>query len=436
MEELLDKFIEHWVAIGFGGIVVTFWYFFFLEVPRYLLFDVFIVFLVKYKRGTKKYHEKRESLKSKLFTENPLITIIVPGKNEGQHIYELVQSLKVQTYNNFELIVIDDGSTDDTYQICSSLYRRGLIDVYLRNNDRGGKASAANFGLRYAKGKYIVHVDADSSLDKTALEEIILPFLSDPNIGAVGGNLKVRNRVNLLTNCQAMEYITSVSLGRMVASYLGIYKIISGAFGAFRKDLLDLLGGWDVGPGLDGDITLKIRKLNYKIHFAEQAVCLTNVPTTMKILTKQRLRWSKSIVRFRLRKHKDIFFPDEHFNIVNFIGNVENIFFSVVMDFLWIFYMTVLLIGFYDVYWYILGFKIIVYTIATAIQLTVHLLISERRTWETSLFFYIPLMTFYTGYYMRYVRTTAYLMEFFGFSSYKDDWNPEKSSRMAKAAGL
>jgi cellulose synthase/poly-beta-1,6-N-acetylglucosamine synthase-like glycosyltransferase len=436
MMEYIDKFVEFWSLQGFVGILSIFWYFFFLEVPRYLMFDVIIIALVKHRKGSRKYKEAHEDLRIKLFSEKPRISIIVPGKNEGEHIYELIQSLKAQTYTNFELIIIDDGSTDDSYEICTNLYKLGLIDIYLRNNERGGKASAANLGLRYATGKYIIHLDADSSLDPNAVEEIILPFLADPNIGAVGGNVKVRNRVNLLTNCEAMEYITSVSLGRMVTSHLGIYKIISGAFGAFRKDLLDLLGGWDIGPGLDGDITMKIRKMRYEINFAEKAICLTNVPSKVSTLTKQRLRWGKSIVRFRLRKHKDIFVPDKHFNLLNFISSFENVFFSIVMDFLWIYYIITLVMDFYNSYWYILVFKVLMYSCFTAIQLALYLVVTERRTWELRLFKYVPLMWFYTGYYMRFVRTYAYIIEFFGYSSYKDKWNPEKTSKIAKSYGL
>lgn len=432
----IDKFVEFWALEGFEGLFSIFWFFFFLEVPRYLFFDVFVAFLIKRKRLSKKYKEEREDLRIKLFTENPRVSVIVPGMNEGKHIYKLVESLKYQTYKNFELIVIDDGSTDNTYLICSDLYKNGLIDIYIRNDERGGKASAANLGLRYASGKYIVHLDADSSLDINAIEEIIFPFLLDPNIGAVGGNVKVRNKENIITNCQAMEYIASVSLGRMVSSYLGIYRIISGAFGAFRKDLLNLLGGWDVGPGLDGDITVKIRKMGYNIKFAENAVCLTNVPDTIPKLTKQRLRWSKSIVRFRLRKHKDIFMPDQHFNFLNFIASFDNIFFSIVLNFLWIYYMIELVVGFYDKYWYVLVFKILLYTFLTVIQLLVNLMLSERRSWEISIFKYVPIMWLYTGYYMRFVRTAAYIMEFFSYSSYKDRWNPDKTSKEAKAYGL
>jgi len=437
MIDFIDRFVEFWTPIiADGGIFKMFWYFFFLEIPRYLIFDVIVVLIEKIRRNIKSVRVKREDFRIKLFTENPKVSVIVPGKNEGEHIYKLVESLKNQTYKNFELIIIDDGSTDNTYQICTSLYKNGFINKYLRNNISGGKASAANLGLKYATGEYVVHLDADSSLDTNAIEEIILPFFETPNVGAVGGNLKVRNRVNLLTNCQAMEYLTSISIGRMVTSALGIYRIVSGAFGAFRRDYLNLLGGWDIGPGLDGDITVKIRKMGYKIKFAEKSICLTHVPETPKALTKQRLRWARSIIRFRLRKHKDILLPDRHFNVLNFIATFENVFFSVIMDFLWVFYMILLFVNFYDTYIYIILFKILMYSASTAIQLSVNLLISERRNWEKSIYFYIPLMWLYTGYYMRFVRTFAYIREIFGFSSYNDNWNPEKTSKMAKAYGL
>lgn len=434
--EYLENLVIFIEERGLWGIIILFWYFFFLEFPRYLFFDIVVVLSAKFKRNNRKSIDKLEGARNLLFKENPLISVIVPGKNEGKHIYKLVRSLKSQTYQNYELIIIDDGSDDDTYSICKTLYANGLIDRYLRNDERGGKASAANLGLRYSTGKYIVHLDADSSLDKNAIEEIVLPFYLDSNIGAVGGNIKVRNSVNLITNCQALEYITSISLGRMVVSYLGIYRIISGAFGCFRKDILDLLGGWDIGPGLDGDITVKIRKMGYKILFAEKSIALTNVPDTVPKLTKQRLRWSKSLVRFRLRKHKDLLFPTRNFNLMNFIASFENIFYSLILDFVWIFYLGYLIVEFFDMYLYILVLKILLYTVSSTFQLFVYLLISERSRNENRLFLYVPLMFFYTGYYMRIVRTIAYIKEFFIYDSYNDAWNPQKSSRMAKAHGL
>jgi glycosyltransferase involved in cell wall biosynthesis len=120
-----------------------------------------LVIAIWYKITFRSREKEREVAKMKLYIENPLITILAPGKNEGKHIYKLVKSLNEQTYRNYEIIIVDDGSDDATPMICRDLEKAGLIDLYLRSDIRGGKASAANFGVHYAKGKYIVHLDAD-----------------------------------------------------------------------------------------------------------------------------------------------------------------------------------------------------------------------------------------------------------------------------------
>lgn len=435
MIQIWDDFFQFWFDLGPEKIFRLFWYFFFLEVPRYILFEV--VVLAVFVLNGKQRRKKHEMARNKLHLDNPLISIIVPGKNEGKHIYKLVKSLSEQTWQNFELIIIDDGSTDNTPMICSNLYEQGMIDMYLRNKQRGGKASAANFGLRYTKGKYIVHLDADCSMDRKAIEEIILPFYLDSKVKAVGGNVKVRNSdENILTSCQGLEYLFTISVGRIVTSFLGIYKVVSGAFGAFDSEVVKSLGGWDIGPGLDGDITVKIRKRGYQIAFADRAVCLTSVPNTPWKLTKQRLRWSKSLVRFRLRKHADLLLPQGNFNFLNFFASFENIFFNLVMDYLWFFYIISLLITNIEFFWHIFFFKMFLYVIKNFIQFGAAMAFSERRQTEWRLWVYLPLMFFYVGIFMRTVRTIAYAMEMFGYSSYKDSWNPVKSSKEARKAGL
>jgi len=178
----------------------------------------------------------------------------------------------------------------------------------------------------------------------------------------------------------------------MVTSYLGIYKIISGAFGAFRKDIIDRIGGWDIGPGLDGDITVKIRKLGYKIEFEHTAVGLTNVPERWKILSKQRLRWNKSLIRFRLRKHRDVFLPNANFNFSNFFALFENIFFNLVLDVVWFFYIINIIVMNVDFLTFIIPLKIMLYGTASLLQFIVVLVISERWRQEFKLIIFIPLM--------------------------------------------
>lgn len=430
-----DEFFWYWYSNGFEKVFSIFWYFFLLEAPRYLLMDFVVLFVYLRRRNTMKL--AREKARREFFMENPLVSVIAPGKNEGKHIYKLVNSLNEQSYRNIQIVIVDDGSDDDTYLICKSLYENGYIDVFLRNDDRGGKASAANLALRYATGKYVVHLDADSSFDAAAIENIIIPFYLNKNVGAVGGNIKARNSdTNICTSVQAIEYLQTISIGRVVTSYLGIYKIISGAFGAFRKDILDRIGGWDIGPGLDGDITVKIRKLGYKIDFEHTAVGLTNVPEKFKILSKQRLRWNKSLIRFRLRKHKDVFMPDARFNFSDFFALFENVFFNLFLDIVWFFYIINIIIVNVDFLAFIIPLKIMLYGIASLLQFIVVLILSERWRQEIKLVVFIPLMMIYNGYYMRVIRTMAYIKEIFFLSSYKDPWNPSKSSKKAQEFGL
>ena len=430
-----DEFFWYWYSNGFEKVFNIFWYFFLLEAPRFLLMDFVILFV--YFRRRDVLRSTKMNARRDFLMENPVVSVIAPGKNEGKHIYKLVNSLNEQTYRNIQIVIVDDGSDDDTYTICKSLHENGYIDVFLRNDDRGGKASAANLALRYATGKFVVHLDADSSFDASAIENIIIPFYMDKEVGAVGGNIKVRNyEKNICTSLQAIEYLQTISVGRMVTSYLGIYKIISGAFGAFRKDIIDRIGGWDIGPGLDGDITVKIRKMGYKIEFEHTAVGLTNVPEKFKILSKQRLRWNKSLIRFRLRKHKDVFYPHASFNFSNFFALFENVFFNLVLDLIWFFYIINIIIVNVDFLAFIIPLKIMLYGVASLLQFIVVLIISERWRQEIKLIIFIPLMMLYNGYYMRIIRTMAYIKEVFFLSSYKDPWNPAKSSIKAQEHGL
>lgn len=429
---ILPDFLEYWYYGGWSKFTRIFWHFLVFEFTRYVIMDYLIIFwrwLFRKERAT-----DWEIARQKLYAENPFISILVPGKNEGKNIYKLVKSLNEQTYQNCELIVVDDGSDDDTPLIGKSLEKNGMITKFIRNDVRGGKASAANLALTFATGEIMVHLDADCSFDRDAIERVLIPFYMDENIGAVGGNVKVRNYdLNLATRCQAIEYLKTIGMGRTTTSELGVYKIISGAFGAFRTDVIKNLGGWDIGPGLDGDITVKFRKSGYRIFFEPSAICLTSVPINFKILKKQRLRWDKSIIRFRVRKHNNIFSPNKAFNWSDFSALFENIFYNVVLDILWWLYIIDVIINFTGSLQWIIPMNIFLYLVAGYVQMFAYFLISERKYEELKLWPYVPFMTLYTGLFLRIVRTRAYYDEFFFRKSYDDPWNPTKSSDQARA---
>jgi len=428
-------FFLFWKTAHFLKIFRFFWFFFVFEFVRYVVFDFVVVVFFKIKNYFKR--SEYEKAREELFIKKPFISVISPGRNEGENILKLVKTLHEQTYRNFEIIIIDDGSDDSTPQICRTLLKEGKIAKYLRNDIRGGKASVANLGLSEAKGDFILHIDADTSLDRDAIEKIMIPFFIDSKIGVVGGNVKVRNATeNLCTILQAIEYLKTITVGRTVLSQLNTLRIASGAFGVFRRDIIERFGGWDVGPGMDGDIAVKIRKLGYRVYFEPKAVCFTSPPKTFKALIKQRLRWSRSLVRFRMRKHRDIFFPTENFYFSNFISFTENIFYSVVLDLKWLVYITDMILHFPSTLKYILPANYFLYLMSNLFQFFIILWFSERKKEELKLIIYLPLVPIYVGIFMRLLRTYAYFQEFFFKTSYQDPWNPGKVSKKAKEIGI
>lgn len=434
---MLDETLDFVSGLSAGQLISYFWPFFLFDLTRYVLFDVLI--LVLYLPQLKRNRKRREKARSLLFHEKPLVSVIVPGKNEGKHIPQLAESLTRQTYKKIEIVIVDDGSDDDTEIICRKLHREGIIDQYVRNQVRGGKASAANTALNYSSGKYVIHLDADSALRYDSIETILLPFYQDSQIAAVGGDIRVANlNETMATRTQAIEYFKGISTGRTVSSMLGILRIIAGAYGAFRRDTLERLGGWDVGPGLDGDITMKIRKLGLKVVHEPHAVCYTNVPTSFRKLARQRFRWDRSMVRFRARKHIDVLMPTSNFRLSNFISTVENLFYNLFLNFKWWFYVAQVIFFHGAILHNIIVVNYVLYTLANLAEFLVAMVLLRKTLRKQDLFLllYLPLMPLYTGFYLRVVRTYAYIMEFLHKSSYADRWNPWKVSRVVKKERL
>lgn len=437
MMQYLEEFLFYIQLSNFQHSIRIFWLFFFFEFLRFFVVDLVILVAWKIKwLFLKRYASVNGRVLRKL---NPFVSIVIPGKNEGENIYKLVMSLERQTYKNIEVIVVDDGSDDNTEFICRDLERNGLITSFYRNDVRGGKASAANLGFRMSKGDIIVHLDADCTFEPDAIEQVILPFFMYKNVGAVGGNVVVRNyEQSLCTSLQGIEYIDSISIGRIVSSELGIYRMVSGAFGAFSREGLNRVGGWDIGPGLDGDITVRLRKLGYNIHFAPAAVCYTDTPVKFKGLIKQRTRWDRSFVRFRLRKHRDVFLPTKSFRMSTFVSFLENVTYTFVLDIKWIVYILDLAFNYGQALKFIIPMNYLLYTSAYYLKFLLFYFFRTNYYEKPATYFlkYIPCMPLYFGYFLRFVRTRAYLQEIFFKSSYKDKWNPEKTSRFARELGI
>jgi len=236
----------------------------------------------------------------------PFVSIIVPAYNEEFVIEATIRSLLNSDYDNFEIIVVDDGSLDRTSEVMRERFGdEPLVKLFTEPN--AGKAAALNLGLRHAKGDVIVALDADTQFPAETIRALARRF-SDPEIGAVAGNAKVGNRVNIVTRWQALEYITSQNMDRRAFASLNCITVVPGAVGAWRKELIEGCGGFSSDTlAEDQDLTLRIRKLGYKIGYEEAAIGWTEAPQSLRMLARQRFRWAYGTLQC-LWKHRDALF--------------------------------------------------------------------------------------------------------------------------------
>ncbi|MEQ9412133.1 MAG: glycosyltransferase family 2 protein [Fuerstiella sp.] len=260
----------------------------------------------------------------------PTVSVVIAGHNEADTIVDTMRSVW-DRYPRLQLIVVDDGSTDGMAEAAREFADGRDRILVLARPERGGKSSALNMGLQQATGEILVTIDADSKLSDSSIHELIQP-LQDPTVGAVSATVLAWNPFSSLAAwLQAYEYRQTIFLSRMMRGRTGVLGIVSGAFGAFRTDVLRRLGGWDVGPGEDGDLVLRLRKAGYRIAVAPYANCFTNVPTSFRRLFWQRCRWDRTVITFECRKHNDLGIPwSQNFRWSSFLLMVERWFFNVV----------------------------------------------------------------------------------------------------------
>jgi cellulose synthase/poly-beta-1,6-N-acetylglucosamine synthase-like glycosyltransferase len=274
-----------------------------------LFFDFFNIPLALYH----KYLE--EEIERQPLRSYPLISIIVPAHNEEECIEGTLETLLEIDYPRKEIIVVDDGSTDKTYEIATRYIPKGVKVVHRR---QGGKWAALNYGLICSRGEIIVTIDADSLISRTALTEIAKRF-QDPKVMAVCGNVKVLNRNNFLTKCQALEYITDINIAKRAFDVVGSVMVVPGVLGAFRREALVSTGKYDPDTVTeDFDTTLKTLKIGGVVQTCKHAYAYTEAPETLGGFYKQRLRWYRGSVQV-LTKHKDVVLSPMY-GFLSFVG--------------------------------------------------------------------------------------------------------------------
>ena len=244
----------------------------------------------------------------------PFVSVIVPAYNEEVNAVSSLHNLLKCDYPDFEIIFVDDGSKDKTFEIVKAAFENNpLVKVFTKQN--GGKASALQYGIGQSHADYVICIDADTKLATDAVSKLMRNFLNPiynngQEVGAVAGSVIVGNEVNLLTKWQSIEYITSQNFDRKGFAYLNSITVIPGAIGAFKKDALIASGGFTTDTlAEDCDITMRIIKAGYIVANEPKAYAYTEVPEHLKQFLKQRVRWSFGVMQ-TFWKHKDLMFSN------------------------------------------------------------------------------------------------------------------------------
>jgi cellulose synthase/poly-beta-1,6-N-acetylglucosamine synthase-like glycosyltransferase len=280
----------------------------------------------------------------------PAITLLAPAYNEALTVSESLRSLLTLSYPNLEVVVINDGSSDDTVAVLQRdfdlvevlpIFQRRVQSAAIRHiyrsrtspglvvvdKDNGGKADALNAGMNIASGELVCAIDADTIIESDALLRMVRPFLYRNDVVAAGGTIRVVNGSRVrggrvidahaphgsLPALQAVEYLRAFLTGRLGWNRLGGNLIISGAFGLFRRDAMLAAGGYEHDTvGEDMELVARLRRRAYehggpgRVQFIPDPVAWTEVPDTLRVLGRQRDRWHRGLADV-LWRHRDVF---------------------------------------------------------------------------------------------------------------------------------
>ena len=224
----------------------------------------------------------------------PRVAVLIPAYNEESVIVRTIRSVLNSDYKNLRVIVIDDGSLDRTAEVAAAAYAQdiaaGRVQVLTKRNE--GKAAALNYALDRITEDAYVGIDADTVIAPDAISKLI-PHFEDPAIGAIAGNAKVGNRVNLWTRWQALEYITSQNFERRALNLFHVITVVPGAIGAWRTAPVKAAGGYPVNTvAEDADLTMSLLEQGWKVDYEDRALAFTEAPIDARGLMRQRFRWS------------------------------------------------------------------------------------------------------------------------------------------------
>ncbi len=239
---------------------------------------------------------------------HPGVAVLVPAYNEEKVIVRTIRAVLNSDCPNLRVLVIDDGSTDRTAEVARDAYAQEIAAgrVVIISEPNGGKAAALNNALKYVTEEIYVGIDADTVIASDAVSKL-LPHFADPLIGAVAGNAKVGNRVNLWTRWQALEYITSQNFERRALDLFHVVTVVPGAIGAWRPAAVKAADGYPINTvAEDADLTMNLLEHGYKVIYEDRSLAFTEAPIDAKGLMRQRFRWSFGTLQ-AIWKHRAAF---------------------------------------------------------------------------------------------------------------------------------
>lgn len=236
-----------------------------------------------------------------------LVSVIIPAWNEEENIEATMASVLKSQGVKLEMIVVDDGSTDRTFDIASRVAQSATaMRVTVLKKPNGGKASALNLGILHARGTVIVCLDADTIFQPDTVQHLIAP-LKNPAVGGVSGKVAIAGTPNLLTRMQALEYLIGQNVQKRALQMANALSVIPGAVGAWRKRDIVLVGGVPEDTLVeDHDLTLAILKLGRRVVYEPRAVAYTEAPRTIAAFLRQRVRWVQGAMQCAMKYRRDL----------------------------------------------------------------------------------------------------------------------------------
>jgi cellulose synthase/poly-beta-1,6-N-acetylglucosamine synthase-like glycosyltransferase/peptidoglycan/xylan/chitin deacetylase (PgdA/CDA1 family) len=253
-------------------------------------------------------HEKIFGKPTEVASYKPKVAVLIPAYNEEKVIERTVLAALNSDYPNLRVIVIDDGSKDRTLEVARNAFRAEAASgkVLILGKKNSGKAEALNYGIEHiGDAELFVGIDADTIIAPDAIARLV-PHFINPKVGAIAGNAKVGNRVNLWTRWQALEYITSQNFERRALDVLGAVSVVPGAIGCWRVSAVREAGGYHLDTvAEDADLTMALLRRGYRVEYEDLALAYTEAPTNANGLMRQRFRWSFGILQ-AVYKHRGV----------------------------------------------------------------------------------------------------------------------------------